>query len=425
MIRTPHTSSLIAALLLGLALCSAAAQQDPPADPAEQARAAARALAAQAEAAQAAGDQAAALRLHLQAAGGLFGVGDPDGADEQWSRALVLADALDDRARGALARGLLGDLRRKQRRFDEARELLSASSEHIAAMHVPALECFVHDALGQVLMALDDPRAAEAAYADLAAAAPRAGQPGLTALAVSRRATARAEQADPDGARALHAEALGALDEAASAYYVTQVRLAAGQFHEGLGEYDAALELYDAGLLSRPPEATELAVALHGHLGNVHVMRGNYGAARACLERAEQYAGRMPLDTYGPALMEARAQLAFGLGDLHEARRLRERILDEGLHPAGSRAETQTLLNLSNVRRLLHDRNGAVLAATRALHSAPDDELRGRAHHELGSLELEDDDTDAARGHFQQALELDPDNPDLVTLRARLEAAGG
>lgn len=43
----------------------------------------------------------------------------------------------------------------------------------------------------------------------------------------------------------------------------------------------------------------------------------------------------------------------------------------------------------------------------------------GYATERLGAGELQ-----RARDGFQQALELDPDNPDLVTLRARLEAAG-
>ena len=44
----------------------------------------------------------------------------------------------------------------------------------------------------------------------------------------------------------------------------------------------------------------------------------------------------------------------------------------------------------------------------------------GYASERLGAGELQ-----RARDGFNQALELDPDNPDLVTLRARLEAAGG
>ena len=274
----------------------------------------------------------------------------------------------------------------------------------------------------------DDPRRASA-YADAAHALAReAGRPGLTSLALRRKARFARAMGRYDEAARDYTQALLFAEAAGDPRGAAEATIGVGNVLEEQGHWEQAADRYRQALDTLGGAETPVPEQWHALL-NLHVALRSMGDLDGCvapLDEAETLAASLGDESAVPFLENARGQHFMARGDFDEA----EAHLRRAVETAGEgRAEITCRLNLAETLLALGRRLDAAEEARRAERGAIVSSAPGKlpeVYRLLGRIAAAEGVSDAFV-LFERALEIIeerqlPDIERAQTLQAYAEA---
>lgn len=322
------------------------------------------------------------------------------------------------------AEAFLADVHRRRGEFEDAVRLLEPLArpgaldtvrDAFGEVHAGQVEHYVLDRLSQAQRALerhDDELATLRRMVDRGHAATVSE---ALALSASRLARVEAARGEVERARRQHDLALARIQPDTEPATRVEVQFAAGYFHLGQHEYDAARSLLEPLL---PEIAASRRLDLAGLVANANLELGDYARARELYEQVA--AGPEPYATKGRLGLAA---VAFRTGDYESARRLSEAVLQEGSLADEDRITASSIAGVGawwqGDAEAAEEHLGEMLALSVGTGRATSE---WRARVTYGRVLRESGDLDGAEEQFEEALAIAHERQDRRAEATALDA---